>query len=140
MSIGFICPVCGYADALKPAYDGPHGAWSQEICPSCGTQFDLDDDHCSHAELRAGWMAQQATWSSKRPQPRNFDALAQLQKAGLIMKMASDASGWFAIFRDIETSALWELSYPAGEMHGGGPRHLAQVQRHEIEGRYPGMD
>jgi hypothetical protein len=27
-----------------PVFDGKQGTWSQEICPSCFTQFDLDDD------------------------------------------------------------------------------------------------
>jgi hypothetical protein len=32
---------------------------------------------------------------------------------------------WRILYRHRETSQLWELSYPMGEMHGGGPRLLS---------------
>ena len=48
-------------------------------------------------------------------------ALAQLDK------VAVDASGWLSLYRDPVTGDLWEVSYPQGEMHGGGPRQLARV-------------
>lgn len=127
MSKGFLCPVCGYADATAPAFDGKQGSWSQEICPSCGTQFDYDDDHKSHAELRAEWLARQAPWFSNRPKPDRFDPLGQLERAGLLSRVQTDLSGWTSYFRDEQSQVLWEISYPKGEMHGGGPRHFAPV-------------
>lgn len=124
---GFVCPVCGYADRAAPVFDGKHGAWSQEICPSCGTQFDYDDDGRSHAELRGAWLSRQAPWSSRRPKPDRFDSLRQLEKAGLLTKVHTDKGGWTSYYRDEESHALFEVSYPNSEMHGGGPRHFALV-------------
>jgi hypothetical protein len=119
---------------LKPAvrnarvFDGKQGTWSQEICPSCFTQFDLDDDDRSYVELRARWLSRQAPWSSRRPKPNRFDPLAQLEAAGLLTKVHTDASGWTGYFRDRDSRAIWEVTYPQGEMHGGGPRHFARVE------------
>jgi hypothetical protein len=58
-------------------------------------------------------------------------ALAQLDK------LAGDASGWLNLYRDPVTGDLWEVSYPQGEMHGGGPRQLARVAAADAALRYP---
>jgi len=39
-------------------------------------------------------------------------------------KVRHDSSGWLALYRDRMSGELWELSFPHGEMHGGGPRLL----------------
>lgn len=44
-----------------------------------------------------------------------------------LVKIATDSSGWHALYRDPQDSRLWELSYPQGEMHGGGPHKLAHI-------------
>ena len=43
------------------------------------------------------------------------------------VKLGHDASGWLTLYRDPVTEQLWELDYPHGERHGGGPRLLTQV-------------
>jgi hypothetical protein len=35
-----------------------------------------------------------------------------------------DSEGWEVLFRDPHDGRYWELTYPQGEMHGGGPRRL----------------
>ncbi len=35
--------------------------------------------------------------------------------------------GWRVLFRHRETGQYWELTYPKGEMHGGGPRLLRSL-------------
>ncbi|MBV8392861.1 MAG: hypothetical protein JOY81_06725 [Alphaproteobacteria bacterium] len=39
-------------------------------------------------------------------------------------KIRTDKSGWIVVYRHRTTGQLWELSYPKGEMQGGGPRRL----------------
>lgn len=39
-------------------------------------------------------------------------------------KMRADNSGWRTLYRHHKTGQYWELSYPRGEIHGGGPRLL----------------
>jgi hypothetical protein len=52
-------------------------------------------------------------------------------------KIATDASGWLTLYRDAGTGLLWEVSYPKGEMHGGGPRRLAIIDEATAMERYP---
>ena len=44
----YTCPVCDYHKMTDPPKD-------YEICPSCGTEFGLDDNVTTHAELREEW-------------------------------------------------------------------------------------
>lgn len=43
-------------------------------------------------------------------------------------QVAVDWSGWITLYRHRGTGQFWELSYPNGEMHGGGPRLLRHLQ------------
>lgn len=79
----FPCPVCGFEGLTEPPYDSS-GCASFEICPSCGTEFGYHDAKKSHAELRRSWLEAGAAWHSKTiTPPQNWDALKQLQAAGL---------------------------------------------------------
>jgi hypothetical protein len=84
------CPVCGYPDLHRPAWDGDSA--SDQICPSCGTQFGLDDwparDAAEraliHATRRTEWIAAGCPWYSARPAPPGWDPARQLATAGLV--------------------------------------------------------
>jgi hypothetical protein len=83
MKLGFTCPVCGFRDVGLPPFGDGQDKWYQEICPSCGTQFGLDDCNLSHADLRRRWIEGGTRWWSARPAPPDFDGLRQLEEAGL---------------------------------------------------------
>lgn len=51
---------------------------------------------------------------------KTIDALL----ATKLEKIRTDTSGWVTLYRDRESGIFWELSYPKGEIHGGGPRRL----------------
>jgi hypothetical protein len=56
-----------------------------------------------------------------------------------LVKIITDSSGWHALYRDPQDSRLWELSYPQGEMQGGGaPKltHLSAQRANAIFGPY----
>ena len=40
-------------------------------------------------------------------------------------KVAAREGGWTVLFKDPNDGRLWELSYPQGELQGGGPPRLA---------------
>jgi hypothetical protein len=39
-------------------------------------------------------------------------------------KLAVTADGWEALYQDPQDDRFWELTFPQGEMQGGGPRVL----------------
>ena len=51
-------------------------------------------------------------------------------------RIANDCSGWETLYRDPRDGRLWELTYPHGEMHGGGPRRLHVLARDEAAAKY----
>ena len=78
---GCLCPVCGYPNLETPPY-GDAGEASFEICPSCGTEFGLDDDELTHEELRQNWIHSGAKWYSRNvAPPLNWNGETQLRSA-----------------------------------------------------------
>lgn len=53
-----------------------------------------------------------------------------------LLKRATDVSGWHVLYSDPQDGRLWELSYPEGGTHGGGPPQLQVVDRDEAVRRY----
>lgn len=79
MNIENQCPVCGYEMEAPPR--------DYRICPSCGTEFGVNDANASIAELRDAWMKTGPRWWSKTDaQPTGWDPLTQMEKAGIIVK------------------------------------------------------
>jgi hypothetical protein len=37
------------------------------------------------------------------------------------------SANWRLLYRDRETGEFWEMTWPQGEMHGGGPRRLTKL-------------
>jgi len=46
------------------------------------------------------------------------------------------AGAWVRLFRDPSDGRLWELTYPQGEMHGGGPRTLRVISGVDAKRRF----
>jgi hypothetical protein len=44
--------------------------------------------------------------------------------------------GWRQLYRDARDGRLWELTFPQGSLHGGGPRRLAIVDDAVARERY----
>jgi hypothetical protein len=51
-----------------------------------------------------------------------------------LIKLSTADDGWRTLLQHRLTGALWELSYPQAEMHGGGPRRLRQLPHQQPEG------
>jgi hypothetical protein len=58
----YTCPVCFYPSLGQPPAD-------HEICPCCGTEFDLDDFDSTYAQLRSRWLDSGAKWFSREHLP-----------------------------------------------------------------------
>jgi hypothetical protein len=53
-----------------------------------------------------------------------------------LTKLAVVESGWATLYRDPIDLRLWELTYPQGEMHGGGPPMLQCLSTEEAQAKY----
>jgi hypothetical protein len=53
-----------------------------------------------------------------------------------LLKLATADGGWSTLFRDPIDGRYWELIHPRGEMHGGGPRALIQVNYETARRKY----
>src|SRR5438067_11786556 len=66
------CPVCFFPDMDSPPSD-------YMICPCCGTEFGLDDEDVSHAELRMEWAKRNFPWfSTYTARPLGWNPVLQL--------------------------------------------------------------
>jgi hypothetical protein len=46
---------------------------------------------------------------------------------------------WTILYRDPSNGGLWEVFYPHGEMHGGGPRDLRSITPAQAANDYAGV-
>jgi hypothetical protein len=44
--------------------------------------------------------------------------------------------GWETLYKDPQDNRYWELTYPQGEMHGGGPPRLTCLSAAEVKEKY----
>jgi hypothetical protein len=51
-------------------------------------------------------------------------------------ELATDESGWEILYRDPQDGRLWELTYPLGWLHGGGPLRLSNLAREQAREKY----
>ena len=70
----YMCPVCGYYSLSRPADD-------YNICPSCGTEFSVDDVEYTLDELRANWVRNGYQWHSRViARPPDWNPIRQLER------------------------------------------------------------
>jgi len=51
-------------------------------------------------------------------------------------KIATSQDGWCVLYRDSTDLRLWELTYPEGDLHGGGAPNLKVITSNEALTRY----
>ena len=66
---------------------------------------------------------------------QNCRRIEQLTQSHLI-KVQHDWSGWETLYRDSNDGRFWELTYPQGEMQGGGPPQLRCISPREAAEKY----
>lgn len=77
------------------------------------------------------------TWEFQNGQMR------AVGEAGAIDSLLKDKfvevrkGNWAVLYRHKETGEFWDLTYPQGEMHGGGPRRLRVVSNPDNWIPYP---
>ena len=66
----------------------------------------------------------------------NDSCLRIAEELPRLIKLASAEDGWSILYRDPTDSRLWELTYPQGELHGGGPPTLRVMQGDTAKEKY----
>jgi hypothetical protein len=56
--------------------------------------------------------------------------------SGVLERIAG--GGWEILYRDPSDGRYWELTYPEGQMHGGGPPRLTYVSEPQARVKYGG--
>lgn len=56
--------------------------------------------------------------------------------AGPLTKVGTAAGGWDVLYVDPRDGRYWELTYPHGEMHEGGPQALTQIAAADARAKY----
>jgi hypothetical protein len=54
-------------------------------------------------------------------------------------RLADREGGWVILHQDPVDGSFWELSFPQGELHGGGPRRLTRLTENQVQDLYPGV-
>ena len=75
------------------------------------------------SELRGSWVIDATGGISEDPVCQRIQALVKNH----LQLVATSSDGWRKLFRDAGDQRYWALSYPQGEMHGGGPPTLHVV-------------
>jgi len=55
-----------------------------------------------------------------------------------LVHLADDpkSGAWVRLYQDPADLRLWQLTYPHGELHGGGPRSLRVISSAEAQSRF----
>lgn len=53
-----------------------------------------------------------------------------------LVAVSPEVGAWRTLFRDPGDGRLWERTYPEGDRHGGGPPHLAVIDRESARRHY----
>jgi hypothetical protein len=53
-----------------------------------------------------------------------------------LLRVDEREGGWAVLFQDPTDGVFWELTYPQGEMHGGGPPTLTEHLADEVQALY----
>lgn len=62
--------------------------------------------------------------------------IENLINSGYLVRIAADQTGWEQLFRDPSDGRYWELTYPHGELHGGGPPKLRVMAEEAAKSKY----
>jgi hypothetical protein len=121
MNIENQCPVCGYEMEAPPT--------DYRICPSCGTEFGVHDVNASIAELREAWMGTGPRWwSNTDTQPANWDPLAQMESAGIVVKRQAASQSLYVSTSTATATVSWD-SWGAAAQQQPGDRSLLTGSR-----------
>ncbi len=98
----FRCPVCAFWMSKAPV--------DYTMCPSCGTEFGVDDVDQSFSEIRSQWLDAGAPWwSTLIGPPENWNPIKQIKE------FREELANAIRPFEKVSLSKLRELSIFLGK-------------------------
>jgi hypothetical protein len=89
----------------------------------------------SDTDLIGRWLETNGRVVADPVEQRIGDLVAHyLEKVAVCPQSGS----WETLYRDPADGRFWELTYPCGEMHGGGPRRLTSLSADAVAEKYSG--
>ena len=85
----------------------------------------------SETEIIGKWLISQ----DRAVADETCQRIADLTKNYLV-ELGRDSSGWDTLYRDPNDGRFWELIYPQGELHGGGPPQLRCLSVDDAKRKY----
>ena len=82
-------------------------------------------------QLTGAWLAR----NGRTVADETCERISELIRSHLV-QLGSDTGGWEVLYRDPDDGRLWELTYPHGELHGGGPPQLRCLTPNEAKTKY----
>ena len=84
-------------------------------------------------DLSGAWILVDGQIEGDRVEKR-IDSLitTHLRKIGASL----EAGGWEALYRAPADGRFWELTFPLGHMHGGGPKRLTNLSPADAKAKY----
>lgn len=80
----FTCPICGFNNLDKPAWDPVEKTPGFDICPCCGCEFGYDDATPQAGErYRLSWIKKGAEWFVPHLKPSNWNLQEQLSRINI---------------------------------------------------------
>jgi hypothetical protein len=69
------------------------------------------------------------SWVQSETDVRGDDVYSRIKEltSRHLVRLASDCTGWETLYRDPWDGRYWELTYPQGHLHGGGPPMLSII-------------
>jgi hypothetical protein len=81
--------------------------------------------------IEGAWVMKDGRLVSDANQKR-IDSFATSE----LNRLGSASGGWEFLYRDPQDGRYWEMSFPRGEMHGGGPGLLRMPDGDEARKKY----
>ncbi len=91
----------------------------------------LDDLRPDESELVGSWTEHRGATSHDSVDERIFWLVSRR-----LIARGSANGGWDQLYLDPRDGRLWELTFPHGSLHGGGPRRLAVIGEAEARAKY----
>jgi hypothetical protein len=131
--------VTSFSEPTQTSLAGSNGRWREGVChfePSNTARVDYSHGVMMKIKLTETQLT--GKWLSRDGRVVGDETCQRIEEiiASHLKELGRDPSGWDALYRDPDDGRLWELTYPQGHLHGGGPPQLHYLRSDEAKKKY----